>query len=67
MKSARFHMKSAEFHEICNEIRNVSFCVMIKYISFEKRKTNQKITLAGKVFRNARIFMEIFRYQVKTL
>ena len=33
-------------HEICwisceirNEIRNVSFCVMIKYRSFEKRKT----------------------------
>ena len=34
-------MKSAKFHEIRNEIRSVSFCVMIKYRSFEKRKTKQ--------------------------
>ena len=41
MKSARFQVKSTGFHEIHNEIRSVSFCVMIKYRSFEKRKTNQ--------------------------
>ena len=41
VKSTGFHVKSIGFHYGFHEIRNVSFCVMIKYRSFVFRKTNK--------------------------
>ena len=41
LKSAGFHLKSTGFHhEICRISWIMSFCVMIKYRSFDFRKTN---------------------------